>query len=155
MVTARARNERACRLWRASVGPRPAGARVSGAICGVAAPAGSLSHRSLFGLWRNLGCRRSKEHSARALVCSQIWDVALAPQTDRKANRKMAPPQNEAVGNTGARAILTRAVNLCGFPPGERGWGRIIRLANGAKVGTLLCFSSGLHLAPHQLSVRG
>ena len=50
----------------------------------------------------------------------------------------MAPPQNEAVGNTGARAILTRAVNLCGFPPGERGWGRIIRLANGAKVGTLL-----------------
>ena len=54
-------SERACRLWRVSVGPRPAGARVGGAICCVAAPPEALSRRSLLGRWSNLAEPRSKD----------------------------------------------------------------------------------------------
>ena len=84
MVTARA--ARACRLngvRRASVGPRPAGARVGGAICGVAAPAaGSLSYRQASSAGGEIWVAVVRRSNARRTFCSQIWDVALAPRTD-------------------------------------------------------------------------
>ncbi len=96
------------------MGPRPAGSRVGGAICCVAAPAEALSHGSLFGRWRNLG-RRSKELEAPAFVpvlCSQIWDDRLADgQTHRQTDKSEIGLHRKFLSFR-ARANFTLAVNL-------------------------------------------
>ena len=74
-----------------------------------------------------MGCRRSKEQSAR--FCSQIWDVALAGRTDThtdgQTNRKVPPP---AKTYRVARALFSRGrliseASLPVFHGGGEGFG--------------------------------
>ena len=95
MVTARARVPAMACVGGPAAGRR---ARVGGAICGVAPPAGSLSHRSLFGRWKNLGCRRSNFEGAKR-----------APKFGASLSRKLAPPAKRGCGKYGrTRALFLR-----------------------------------------------
>ena len=105
-------------------------ARVPAMAC-VGGPAAGRGARRRRDLWRSssasrvavtskplrpvekFGLPRSKEQRASLLLPNLGRRSGTTDtQTHKKANPKMARRQNEAVGNTGARAILTRAVNL-------------------------------------------
>jgi hypothetical protein len=122
--------------------PRPAGARVGGAIHCVAAPAEALSLRIRIASsagGKKFGEPRSKRE---ALAFTQIWDDRLAGHTDGHTDteKKASPAKTYRV----ARALFTRAVNLRGFPPGvPTGVGKNIEVKRSARHGA----SSGAMLS--------
>ena len=96
---------------------------------------------------RTVGQKLQSERAAHAHLCSQIWDVALAPRTDTHTDKsKSASPGQNLSSRARASALFSRDQNLssrvrasalfsrgrlvseASLPVFQRGWGRTILL---------------------------
>ena len=153
MVTARARVPAMACVG----GPAAGRARVGGAICGVAAPgAGSLSHRSLIGRWRNLGCRRSKEQSAR--LCApkfgtSLWRPDGHTHTHTDNSKSGSPGQNL---NRVARTLFSRGrlISEASLPVFQRGWEGLTQISTADRTHAYLCSEGKSQVKSSQLKLE-